>query len=340
MGLPGAALLGVVLYRADLAAVRDQVLRLGWGGFGLVLLVYLACLSAQSAAWLCTVPGVPATPRWLYRVSKVSLVGFALQATTPLAGLGGEPIKAILLKRRHGLPYRDVTASLIVARTIDLTGELLFAVIGLGLMLSSPPPALDTPSYRLVAGGGVAAMVVFVAALFLAQQRRALGWLRSWFASSTGGGLVRRERLLAALEEIEDRLAAYYSAEPGRCLIALLFAVADWVIGACAVYLTLTLLGQHVSPTDAVVIEAFLTIVRSALFMVPADLGTQEGALALICGALLGSPETGFALATIRRGRDVVWVVWGLVLAYVYTLRPLATPAGAVVPVAARPLPP
>ena len=325
MVLLGATLLGVLLYRADLVAVLDQVLRLGWGGFILVLIAYLACLVAQSAAWLVTLPAVPVTPRWLYRLTKVSMVGFALQATTPLAGLGGEPMKAILLKRRYGIPYPDVTSSLILVRTIDLTSELVFATIGLGLLLSSPLPALEALPYRLGAGVGVATMMVFVGLLFVAQQRRLLGRLRVWLARRSGGRLMPRERFLAgldALEEIEDRLAAYYSAEPGRCVAALLIAGADWMIGTFAVYLTLTLLGLHVSLADAVVIEAFLTVARSALFMVPADLGTQEGALALICGALLGSAETGLALAAVRRGRDAVWIVWGLGLAWVYSLRP------------------
>jgi uncharacterized membrane protein YbhN (UPF0104 family) len=139
------------------------------------------------------------------------------------------------------------------------------------------------------------------------------------------GKRLARERAVAAfrvLQAIEDRLAAYYRAEPGRCALSLGFAFAGWLVDAGAVYLSLMLLGHPVALVDAVVIEAFLTIVRSALFMVPADLGTQEGALILICGALLGSPESGLALAAIRRARDLVWIFSGLALASHYSLRP------------------
>jgi hypothetical protein len=41
----------------------------------------------------------------------------------------------------------------------------------------------------------------------------------------------------------------------------------------------------------------------------------------LICGALLGSPAAGLALAAIRRARDLVWIPVGLALASHYSLR-------------------
>ena len=71
---------------------------------------------------------------------------------------------------------------------------------------------------------------------------------------------------------------------------------------------------------DAMVIESFVILVRSTLFFVPADLGTQEGAQVLICGAITGSPALGLALAAIRRARDLLWIAWGLGIGSRYLL--------------------
>ena len=68
-------------------------------------------------------------------------------------------------------------------------------------------------------------------------------------------------------------------------------------------------------------IEGFLALVRTMLFFVPADVGTQEGSLVLICGAITGSPATGLALATIRRFRDLLLVVSGLAVGSHYHVR-------------------
>ncbi len=261
--------------------------------------------------------------RALVAMIVLGMVGFALEATTPFAGLGGEPIKAMLLKRHYGVAYREATASLILARTTDLAGQLVFVLVGLALILTATNPALDALPYRQVAGSGVAAMVAFVVLLVLAQRGRALARLRAWLVHSRLGRRVlppRAVTALGALRAVEDRLAAYYAVESGRCAVSLALAVADWVLGACAIYLSLALLGHPVSLADAVVVESFVAIVRSALFMVPADLGTQEGAFVLICGALTGSPESGLALAAILRARTLVWIVWGFALAGWYSL--------------------
>jgi hypothetical protein len=97
--------------------------------------------------------------------------------------------------------------------------------------------------------------------------------------------------------------------------------LADWLIGAVAVYATLAFLGHPVRLTDAIVIESFLVLVRTTLFFVPADLGTQEGALTLACGAITGSPELGLALSAVRRARDIVWIAGGLGIGWAYSVR-------------------
>jgi hypothetical protein len=70
-----------------------------------------------------------------------------------------------------------------------------------------------------------------------------------------------------------------------------------------------------------VIIEAFMLLVRTLFFFVPADIGTQEGALVIACSAITGSPSLGLALAAIRRARDLLFVAWGLGIGFWYSLR-------------------
>ena len=60
---------------------------------------------------------------------------------------------------------------------------------------------------------------------------------------------------------------------------------------------------------------------RAADPVSPADVGTQEGALLLICSAVTGSPTLAVALAAIRRSRDILWIVWGLAIGSRYSLK-------------------
>jgi uncharacterized protein (TIRG00374 family) len=320
MMLVGMTLLGVILYRTNLGEVWSRLRQLGLAGFGLILLVYLACAVAQTVSWLFTLRATPATPQWLYRLWTVWMVGFALEATTPLAGLGGEPVKAFLLKRHYGIRYREAAASLVLTRTTDLIGQAVFITVGFALMLRSgflPGP------YRLAAGSGLALMILLVTAAVAAQQQRTLGRLRRRLERGWLGGRRLSARAVAALDslhDIDEHLAGYYSTERRRFAFSVSSAVADWFVGTLAIYFALRFLAHPVSAADAVVIESFLVLVRSTLFFVPADLGTQEGALALICGAVVGSVEVGVALSAIRRARDVIWICAGLAIGWAYHL--------------------
>lgn len=321
MMLVGMTLLGVTLYRIDLTEVWHRLLQLGWMGFAVVLLVYFICAIAQVASWLFTLRMVPARPGWLYRLWKVWMVGFAFETTT-LAGLGGEPIKAILLKRHYGIRYREATASVVLTRTTDLMGQALFICIGFALMFRREALALP---YRVTAGAGLALILLLIVVAFAAQQQRTLGRLRRWLERGWLGGRRLSARAVTALDsfhDIDERLLAYYSGERLRFGLSVASAFADWVIGVFAIYFALGFLGHPVSFADAVVIEAFLVLVRSTLFFVPGDLGTQEAALALICGAIAGSPALGVALSAVRRARDIVWIIWGLGIGWALSVSP------------------
>jgi len=83
-------------------------------------------------------------------------------------------------------------------------------------------------------------------------------------------------------------------------------------------------LGHPVSFVDAWIIEAVAQLVRTGTFFIPASIGAQEGAFMLVCAAMTGSPVLGVAVAVVRRIREIVWIVWGMGLGLMYTLKPAA----------------
>ena len=147
----GVGLLGAILYRTDLGEVGQQLQRLGWGGCLALFAIYFAGFVSLAGAWLVTLPGVAFRFSWWARCWRVLMVGSALADVTPLAGLGGEPVKALLLKRDYGIPYRDAAASLVLARMTDLVAQVGFLVVGFALISGTGL----APSFRWAAGGGL-----------------------------------------------------------------------------------------------------------------------------------------------------------------------------------------
>ena len=75
--------------------------------------------------------------------------------------------------------------------------------------------------------------------------------------------------------------------------------------------------GRPIPMVEAWWAEAAVELSRAATFFIPAGIGAQEAALVLVLGHITGQPSLGLAVAVIRRFREVVWIAWGFVIAWV-----------------------
>ena len=75
-------------------------------------------------------------------------------------------------------------------------------------------------------------------------------------------------------------------------------------------------LGHPISLIDAWIIESVAQLVRAGTFFIPASIGVQEGAFVIIGAAMSGSPTIGFAIAVVRRIREIIWMGWGIFVFY------------------------
>jgi uncharacterized protein (TIRG00374 family) len=328
MLLLGAALLALVVRETDLSEAAARLREVGPGAAAAVFAAYFLGLPGRALAWQLTLPQVPLSPRWLYRAWKMTMFSCALDSVTPLGGLGGEPVKAVLLKRDFGVRYRDATTSLVVSRTTDVMAQVVFVAIGFALLLRHPGLA---ERYRLGAGLGLAGFALAVGLFFLAQRGRGLAHVRRWIGSGHLSSRLGHRALAAldALRDVEDSLVDFYRHRRGRFAASLAASLFEWTTGAGAAWLAVNALGHPIGFADALAIESFVVLVRSVLFFVPGDVGTQEGALVLICGAVTGSPATGLALAALRRAADLAWIAWGLAIGGSYSLAGVRAAAGA-----------
>lgn len=312
--LAGLALLGLVIREMDLQDLMRQVNGVGTGGMAFVLALYSLTFMTDVAGWQLTLKGVPLDLRWLQRLYLVRMTGEAFNNVTPFGAMGGEPVKALLLKTHYGIRFRDSGVSLILAKTIILIALILFLGIGFALLL---PSERLQGYHKTLAGLGLVALGCSIALFFLVQRLR----LTSCVARLFGGSALaaKLEGLLKIVHEVEDRLAQFYSEHRARFGGALSLAFANWFLGAVEVYAVMQFLGHPVSLADAWAIEAMAQLVRAGTSFIPASIGAQEGALVLASTAMTGSGTLGLALSVIRRFRELIWIVGGLGLWWLYS---------------------
>ncbi|HEY3064665.1 MAG TPA: lysylphosphatidylglycerol synthase transmembrane domain-containing protein [Methylomirabilota bacterium] len=242
------------------------------------------------------------------------LAGEAFNAITPTATIGGEAVKAWLL-RGHAA-FDEAVASVIVAKTSITIAQALFLLVGVALAswtALSATPLLEAMGWLFVVEAVALASFVFV------QTRGVFGR-----GAAALGRLGVPPALLAeaSLERVDAALAHFYRGERRRFALSIACHFVAWLLGAVETYLILRFLGVEVSWVTATVIEAIGAAVRLATFVIPASVGAVEGGFVATFGALGLGSSTALAFGLARRVREVAWIAAGLVA--FATLRPVS----------------
>ena len=244
------------------------------------------------------------------------LAGEAFNLTTPTASMGGEAVKAWLV--RPWAPLAEGLPSVIIAKTTIVIGQALFVMVGLvaaHIALASDSLVIRGMQWLLLIQ--VVAVAGFVAVQAGGALRGSTRWLQrfGWLSDH------RRE----PLAQINDELAHFYRREPRRLTLSILFHFLAWLVGALEPWLILHWMGLPVSLAEAVAIEAFSSGIRFAAFLVPGYLGALEaGHMAIFVALGLGAPA-GLSFTLVRRVREVAWTGVGFLA--LTTLRAQAPPA-------------
>ena len=309
--LAGVVLIGYLIHRIGPAAILSAFRSLSWR-LALVL-VFPTCLVviADTMAWRFT---FLKPPRSFARLFGVRLAGEAVNLATPTASVGGDLVKAYLL--RPGVPLREGLASVIADKTTGVVAQVLGLLGGLVVTVLLLP---ESSALLFAAGGALVLEIVCVAGFVVAQVRGVIG----------GGGRLMAKLSLspgpdrqAMLDGMDHALQTLYF-ERGRSLaVSVLWHVLGLVLGTIEIYLVVRLLGLPISPLAAFAIGALGTAVKFFSFMVPASLGALEGGNVAIFAAFGLGGAVGLTYSLVRRLREIVWIAAGFLASHLVSSPP------------------
>lgn len=312
----GIAIFAWILSRADLVAVTNVIALFGVHGAVAVLATFGVAMVSGVVGWALTFRTTMLSAIWILRLWMVQMVGEAFNMLTPFGAFGGEPFKALLLKRHYHISYNEGTATLVLIQTINSLAQVPFAIIGALLMLQADflPDAIETAIVAATAVIGI--LMVFI---YFALRYRLLAKLPAKMENSESA--AKLAQAISFLTDFEEHLFHFVRNTPARFSAAVGFAFLSWVIGAAEIYLVFLLLGTPITFAQAWVVETLIVLVRSVTFFVPAHIGVQDGALTIAGESLTGSRDLGVALALIRRARELFWAGIGLLIYAGFNLR-------------------
>ncbi len=201
-------------------------------------------------------------------------------ALLPLAQIGGDFIGARCLALR-GMRGSLAAASVIVDVLMQAVSQLVFAIIGLILLMSIGGNELIVWPVAV----GIALALPALGGFLLVQGefgQRLVNKLLALFAGD------RNWLAFGAVNDLFERLSEFY-ANRRRLIRSVVWHLAGWFVGAIEVWVVLKFMGYQVDFGDAVIIESLMHAVRGAAFAVPGALGAQEGGLIVLC-AIFGVP--------------------------------------------------
>jgi len=311
----GLGLFGLLVYGAGPAGVFQAFRQLGWLT-PLIVLPYLASYILDTLGWWWVLSrcfrgpaDAPSPVPSFLRLFAIRAAGETVNAVTPTAYFGGEPVKAWLLDRR-GVPLARGLASVLVSKTALMLTQGVFVLLGVLVAMGRWRTAVPT----WAAGGIGAALALLVAAAVIGIQRYGLFTLLLNLSRRLSG----RESLLARWEAeaiaLDGLLRDFYGKRPGAFLVCCGLHFLGWLAGCFEVLLALRLLGAPVDFPAAFSIEALSSVAKLAALVVPGSLGVQEGGQVVIFVTFgLGAP-LAMTFSLLRRGRELLWVGFGLMV--------------------------
>ena len=236
---------------------------------------------------------VPDTPAWVFVWGR--LIRDAGSEVLPLSQMGGCVLGARAVSLT-GVAGAVATASTIVDLTLEFFAKLVYAALGLVLLVQLRP---DLRVALPITIGVVGAGLITVA--LVAVQRRGLD-LFGRFARAIGRAWA--DRTAAGADAVHTVLTRTYGRKAGLWA-GFFLHLACWVGSALEVWVALRLAGAPLEFAPVLVIESLLYSIRTFAFAIPNAVGVQEGAYILL-GATFGlTPEMALALSLLKRARDL-----------------------------------
>lgn len=294
------ALLGLTLAVALIASfgignVAESVARAGWSGFAIVCAWQLLLFVPLGLAWDQVARAASIRRPLLFIWGR--MVRDASSNCLPFSQLGAFVFgaRAVML---HGVSWPVATATTVVDITAEFLAELVFIATGLAILIGRVPRAAAA-TLSIEVGLGVA---TFGIAVFVWLQRGAAP-LFSRIADRIAGRRFGAAR--AGFAALQAEMAELYR-HAGRLFASFVLHLLGWLASGVATYIAFRVLRVQIDFDDALAIEALLSGITAAAFLVPVGAGIQEASYAGL-GALFGVPaEFALAVSLIRRGRDVV----------------------------------
>ncbi len=283
--------------------------------FPVLLLLWMFIYAINAGAWyaiICNGLNGVKVPFW--KVFKYTITGFALNSTTPVGLMGGEPYRIMELKPYVGI--EKASSSVILYVMMHIFSHFCFWLFSLLIYILSYYSQINR-TYVIIMGVFVVACMIGIY-FFIKGYRSGMVMKLMRFLQRMPFIKNKITKLIEKKEEtfvqIDNQIKDLYRNNKYTFFTSLSLEFIARVVSCLEVYIILLIFSTDASFFDSILILAFTSLFANLMFFSPMQLGAREGGFVMSV-ALLSIPYSyGVFMALLIRIREVVCVILGIAL--------------------------
>ncbi|HEY5927764.1 MAG TPA: lysylphosphatidylglycerol synthase transmembrane domain-containing protein [Kofleriaceae bacterium] len=286
-------LVGVIYYIGP-RAIAEQLLAVG-PGFIWILVLHAVGIAIAALPWHVLLP--PAARPTIAQSIASRFVAAGANAVTPVVAFAGDLVRLFWLPHKADRPHG--VAAIVVDRLTYGAANAVFVLAGaIALVHLANLP----PEYTRMTLIGVAVIVILVGiAALLVSRFRLVGRMHHLISR-----LRKKERDHQFGDDVDTSVETMLRRKPGPLALAFLFNLLFRIAVSAQIVIAFYLLGVSLAWDQALVFCALPIVMALAGFLVPSQVGVQEGAQALLAESLGIPSTTAVAVVLLLRIRSLI----------------------------------
>ena len=239
---------------------------------------------------------------------RQTISAYSLSYITPTVRLGGEPLRAYMLKKECDVDLKTGSSAIILDKFVEFAGSATFGIVGLIAILFIPgfPYALKVAFISLL----VLAIIITVG--FYIRTVNGKGSLSTIFQLARLHKIRNWHTFTQTIQDVEKMVGEFFRNHKKALFFSSFFYGISCVIFFLEFKFLLLSFGVDASILDLLLAINILGLVN--FVPVPAGLGFLEAGQSTLFAALKGDGNIGFATALLIRARALFVVGLGFLL--------------------------
>jgi len=251
----------------------------------------------------------------LIKLLASKLVGFSVDYMTPSPNVGGEAIRAYVLKKDTGIGFSHGLASVIIDKVMDFSYALPFVLFGIFFVLIKFSMSWQIIICLLF----ISSTFIFLICLFYYNTLRRKEFFGAIIRFLQLHRLSFMAKAMDKIAQFERIIIDFFHRDKKTFYKGLSLSLLGGIIGISWIWLILFFLGLHVNFLQVLLI-ATLTVI-TFLLPIPGSFGSTETGEVLIFSAIGFRPEYAIAYILIFRSIDLFKVGIGFLFLSHFGLR-------------------